>query len=108
MVSTKTSLLKHYYRRQGSSDGNLQHSSRNEVSLWKARPGLRFRVLSEQAGSASNSGFVHSRCCNVTLFLYRIFREAPVRFGSVTVWRWNGSSGSGFPADIDPDTGLNF
>ena len=23
-------------------------------------------------------------------------REAPVRFGSVTVWRWNGSSGSGF------------
>ena len=25
-----------------------------------------------------------------------IFREAPVRFGSVTVWRWNGSSGSGF------------
>ena len=24
------------------------------------------------------------------------FREAPVRFGSVTVWGWNGSSGSGF------------
>ena len=23
-------------------------------------------------------------------------REAPVRFGSVTVWGWNGSSGSGF------------
>ena len=28
--------------------------------------------------------------------LFRIDREAPVRFGSVTVWRWNGSSGSGF------------
>ena len=25
-----------------------------------------------------------------------IFREAPVRFGSVAVWGWNGSSGSGF------------
>ena len=25
-----------------------------------------------------------------------ISREAPVRFGSVTVWGWNGSSGSGF------------
>ena len=24
------------------------------------------------------------------------FRVAPVRFGSVTVWGWNGSSGSGF------------
>ena len=26
---------------------------------------------------------------------YTLYREAPVRFGSVTVWRWNGSSGSG-------------
>ena len=25
-----------------------------------------------------------------------LYREAPVRFGSVTVWGWNGSSGSGF------------
>ena len=25
-----------------------------------------------------------------------ICREAPVRFGSVTVWGWNGPSGSGF------------
>ena len=25
-----------------------------------------------------------------------MIREAPVRFGSVTVWGWNGSSGSGF------------
>ena len=27
---------------------------------------------------------------------HRKCREALVRFGSVTVWRWNGSSGSGF------------
>ena len=26
----------------------------------------------------------------------KICREAPVRFGSATVWGWNGSSGSGF------------
>ena len=25
-----------------------------------------------------------------------MYREAPVRFGSVTVWEWKGSSGSGF------------
>ena len=25
-----------------------------------------------------------------------LFRETPVRFGSVAVWAWNGSSGSGF------------
>ena len=25
-----------------------------------------------------------------------IYRETPVRFGSVAVWGWNGSSGSGF------------
>ena len=30
------------------------------------------------------------------LSLTSLFREAPLRFGSVTVWRWNGSSGSGF------------
>ena len=29
-------------------------------------------------------------------FQFIYFREAPVRFGSVTVWGWNGSSGSGF------------
>ena len=28
--------------------------------------------------------------------IWALSREAPVRFGSVTVWRWNGSSGSGF------------
>ena len=38
----------------------------------------------------------HSRWALHALRHSRIDREAPVRFGSVTVWRWNGSSGSGF------------
>ena len=34
--------------------------------------------------------------CKVFLHVLVNFRMTPVRFGSVTVWGWNGSSGSGF------------
>ena len=57
--------------------------------------------LHNRPQGALKFGNVRPECCTeFSRLTPRIFsgyfREAPVRFGSVTVWGWNGSSGSGF------------